>query len=574
MSFPFEEKTPLSEIKKELSLFLKTCLPLNQEEIQEGLERPRRKDHGHLSLPVFPHSKKRRMAPQILAKEWADGITKKSFPSLGEVKALGGFVNFKFHGGFLKSRLEQLLAKKSLARFSSGSAQKSHWVMDFASPNVAKHINMGHLRAAVIGQALVNLARRFDCRVTALNHLGDWGTQFGKLLWAYDRWGKEYDLKAAPVDSLMSLYTRFHKAAEEDPEKNREAAGLFKKLEAGDKRLRGIWKDFVQMSLKDYDRYWNALNIKHDLILGESFYRNLIDDLEKELKSKNLLKESEGAEVVFLEGDLPPCLIKKSDGASTYAARDLASALYRFKKLKANRNIYITGSDQSLHFKQIFQTLGKIRPEWGESCIHIPFGMYRFKEGGKMSSRRGQAVFLKDILKQAKKKVEEIIQSRRPELKNRTQIAEQVSAGALVFNDLMNDCVRDVEFNWDRVLDFEGRTGPFVQYAHVRCLSLIEKCGRPLKSRFAGDFSTEEEKELAWSLLCFESAVFQSFQLFKPHILAGYLLDVAGEFNRFYGSHRILDSDHAEDRMVLVSAVRRVLSAGLEILNVPRPSKM
>ena len=566
-----EETHSFFEIKKRLAQELEVSLPLKQSEILPLLERPKRPEHGHLALPVFSFGKKYQTSPQALAEKWAAQIKPKDLNIVEKTKALSGFINFTFHGNFLKERLENLLKKKALAYFTKVSQEEDHWVMDFASPNVAKHINMGHLRAAVLGQALVNLARRFGRRITALNHLGDWGTQFGKLIWAWQQWGKEYDSNS--LDSLVTLYIRFHKEAEKDPEKNREAAALFKKLEMGDQNLTKLWKNFVQISLKDYDRYWEMLNIKHDLILGESFYKDLTADVQKRLQDKNLLKESEGAQVVFLGENHPPCLIRKSDGASTYAARDLASAIYRFEKLQADQNIYITASDQKLHFQQIFQTLEKLNPKWGASCKHIAFGMYRFKGGGKMSTRKGQAVFLKDVLKQARQQVKQIIESRPSELKNKDQIIKQVSIGAVVFNDLQQDCVKDVDFNWDRVLDFEGRTGPFVQYTHVRCLSLMEKYNQPIKHTFSENFE-EDERHLAWNLLCFEWAVFQSFRLFKPHILAGYLLDLAGEFNRFYATHRILDSDRADDRMILVNSVRRVLSTGLQILNVPLPSKM
>ena len=559
------------EIRDRLADELSSSLPLKRKEISPLLEQPKRPEHGHLAFPVFSHSKERGVSPQALAAKWADRIKQNRSTVVEKTEAISGFINFTFHGGFLKSRLESLLQKKEPARFSGNS--KSHWVMDFASPNVAKHINMGHLRAGVLGQALVNLTRRFGFRVTAVNHLGDWGTQFGKLLWAYKNRGGERD--KISLDSLVALYTRFHKEAEEDPEKNRSAADLFKKLEAGDRDLRALWKSFVRVSLENYDRYWKKLNVKHDLILGESFYGGLTGDLQKRLWDKNLLKESEGARVVFLEGGGPPCLIEKSDGASTYAARDLSAAIYRFENLKADRNIYITGSDQKLHFQQIFQTLGKLNPDWGASCRHIAFGMYRFKGGGKMSSRRGRAVYLKDVLEQVRERVEQIIEIRRPEMENKSRIAEQVGIGAVVFNDLQQDCVRDVDFNWDRILDFEGRTGPFVQYTHVRCLSLMEKYRRPPPDGFSKDFSFDEgEKTLAWLLLCFEGAVFQSFRLFKPHILAGYLLDLAGEFNRFYASHRILDSQRVDDRMALACGVRRILKTGLEILNIPLPLKM
>ena len=280
MSFPveqMEETHSLFEIKKELSRILEAHLPPKQEEILPLLERPKRPEHGHLAFPVFSFSKKYQINPRILAEKWAEQVNPKDLQIVKKIEAISGFINFTFHGEFLKHQLENLITKKDLAFFPQAS--KSHWVMDFASPNVAKYINIGHLRAAVLGQALVNLARRFGCRITAINHLGDWGTQFGKLIWAYQNWGKEYDPTA--LDSLVALYTRFHEEAAKDPKKDREAAALFKKLETGDPKLTKLWKSFVQISLKDYDRYWKMLNIKHDLILGESFYRNLTEDIQK-----------------------------------------------------------------------------------------------------------------------------------------------------------------------------------------------------------------------------------------------------------------------------------------------------
>ena len=448
-----------------------------------------------------------------------------------------------------------------------------HWIIDFASPNVAKYMNIGHLRATVIGQALANLSRQFGYKVTTLNHLGDWGSQFGKLLWAYQKWNKEYDFEHKPFETLVKLYVRFHKEAEQDPEKLKQATNLFQKLEAGDSSLEKLWKTFVDLSLKNYDQYWKYLNVKHDLVLGESFYRKFTEDLKSRLKKINLLEKSEGAEVVFLK-DMPPCIVVKSDGASTYGARDLSSAIYRFETLKADKNIYITGTDQKLHFKQVFQTLKKMKLHWSENCLHLSFGMYRFKGEGKMSTRKGQAIYLKDVFHQSIEKVLKIIEERRPQLENKNKIAEQVGIGAVVFNDLINDRIKDVDFDWNKVLDFEGNSGPFVQYTYVRCLSLLKKAKGSPKEKFSKTFPMGKEINLMWLLLIFEEAVFQSFKHFKPHILARYLIDLSREFNSFYASEHILDSENRDDLILLVDTVSRVLHKGLSILNVPTPLEM
>jgi len=561
----------LSSIKKKLSALLAKPLELKESDIYAYLEQPLNTNHGHLALPVFSFSKLKNQNPKQMAQEMTLIINQLKLPFLQNTESLSGFINFKFTDAFLKSQLEQLISKKQLAFFKNPNPE--HWIIDFASPNVAKYMNIGHLRATVIGQALVNLIGQFGYKVTSLNHLGDWGSQFGKLLWAYQTWNTEYDFKNKAFESLVKLYIRFHKEAEQDPNKLKEATNLFQKLEAGDSSLKKLWKNFVSLSLKNYDQYWKILNVQHNLVLGESFYIQFIDDLKRRLKTKNHIEESDGAQVVFLK-DSPPCIIVKSDGASTYAARELSSAIYRFEKLKADKNIYITGTDQKLHFKQVFQTLNKLSTKWEKNCLHLSFGMYRFKGEGKMSTRKGQAIYLKDVLEQSIQRVHDIITKRRPELKNKHQIAEQVGVGAIVFNDLINDRIKDVDFNWNKILDFEGNSGPFVQYTYVRCLSLLKKTEQNTKKTFSKTFPTSKEVRLLWLLLLFEEAVFQSFKHFKPHILARYLLDLSREFNHLYASKRILDSENKDDLVLLVDIIRRILHKGLSLLNIPTPSSM
>ena len=566
-----EKSAGFQEIKKKLAVILALKLSLDSDKIEDLLEKPKEQSHGHLAFPVFYWAKELKRSPAEIALKWAEKLQQSLPGFVQEVRAIKGFMNFHFQPDFLKEQLEEFFTveEEKLASFSLGKGQ--HWVVDFASPNVAKHMNIGHLRASLLGQVFVNLFRHCGFQVTALNHLGDWGTQFGRLLWAYKNWSGDYDFEKNPLDSLSNLYKRFHK--EQTPESLKEAAQLFQKLEEGKEDLRILWQKFVDISLKEYKSCWEILNVRHDLVLGESFYKDFLQDLKDRLKKKNLLQKSQGAKVVCLsEG--PPCLIEKSDGSSTYGARDLCSAIYRYEKLKADRLIYITGSEQKLHFKQIFETLKKMEFPLAKSCLHLSFGMYRFKGKGKMSTREGRTVYIKDLLKEAVRRVKEIIEKRGTPLKNKTHIAEQVGVGAVIFHDLMTDRLKDVDFEWECILDFEGQSGPFVQYAHVRCQSLLKKYKGQIEKTFSKTLFSEEELKLAWQILCFDEAVYQSFIKFKPHILAGYLLELSRGFNRFYHEEKILNSPKEKDKMFLVEMTRKVLKKGLSLLNMPLPEAM
>lgn len=570
-----KKQTLLSQIKQDLSKSLSVILSLDVEDIFALLEKPQNLEHAHLALPIFSFCKKQACAPKVLAQTFCDKIRAQHIDFLKSCESASGFINFKFQEAYLQKKLQHNLALEPLSVFCKNTGTQAHWTIDFASPNVAKHINIGHLRAAAVGQALVNISRAFGVKITSINHLGDWGSQFGKLLWAYKTWGKEYDFKNKAFLSLIELYVRFHTYEKTHESVLQEARAIFQQLESGDAELVKLWKYFVELSLKDYNTYWRVLNVKHELVQGESFYISFLQDLKKRLSEKNLLCKNDGAQVVFLEDkNKPPCLIFKNDGASTYAARDLCSLIYRFEQLKADKNIYITGSDQNLHFQQIFEIAGKLQSQWSKKNIHIPFGMYRFKGLGKMSTRKGQAIYVKDILNQACKKVSNILDARKDDLKNKEKISEQVGIGALIFNDLINDCVKDVDFDWDKVLDFHGRSGPFVQYSLVRAQSLLKKWKDKIPTSFLKDFKDPEEHQLLWQIINFEEASFLAFSHFKPHILARYLLQLAKDFNRFYGSQKILGHPRQNDKILLVFMSHRILKKGLQILNVPCPTEM
>lgn len=565
----------LLALKKILGQHYATALNKPAEALTALFESPKQAGHGHVALPVFAWAKEHRKAPPVLAKEIAQQLSANKPAGLLKIEAVSGFVNFTFATKFVQDLLAQEIFSHRGSVGYSEIGQGKKLVIDFASPNVAKPMHIGHLRAAVVGQAIVNLARSQGYDVIGLNHLGDWGVQFGKLAWAYQNWGSEYDFEGKPFESLFKIYVRFHEEAEKNPELEAEGSKVFKRLEDGDPKIQEIWQKFVDISLKDYQRILDKLGVKHDLVRGESFYNDRMKPVEDELEKKGLLEESDGAMIVRLDENMAPCLIRKADGASLYATRDLASALYRMNELKADLNLYVVGVDQTLHFRQVFKVLEKMGYPWVKNLHHISFGMYRFKDG-KLSTRKGNAIFLEDVLNRAIELVREIIARKNSGLANADKVAEQVGIGAVVFNDLLNDRVKDVEFDWERALDFEGDSGPYVQYCGVRCASLVRKYGKPISEKFATEFMQPEELELMRTLLNYQDTLRNAFENFKPHILTGYLLDVCHRFSSFYTKCRILgESPEVEAaRMTLVQMVHIVLEEGLRKLSIQLPEAM
>ena len=545
------------------------------EVLKSMLESPKQAGHGHLALPVFAWAKEARKAPPVLAQELSAKLNADKPKGLVSVAPVSGFVNFTFETRFIQDLLaKEIFEHPGKVGFSNVGAGKK-LIIDFSSPNVAKPMHIGHLRASVIGQAIVNLARSQGYDVVGLNHLGDWGVQFGKLAWAYMNWGKEYPFAEKPFESLFNLYVRFHEEVEKHPELEAEGSKVFKRLEDGDPQIRELWQKFVDISLADYQRIWNQLGVKHQLVRGESFYNDRMKPVEEELERKGLLEESEGAMVVRLGEEMPPCLIRKSDGASLYATRDLASAIYRMEELKADLNLYVVGVDQTLHFRQVFKVLEKMGYPWVNKCHHIAFGMYRFKDT-RISTRKGNAIFLEDVLVKAVELVREVIEKKNPDLPNKEKVARQVGIGAVVFNDLMNDRVKNVDFDWDRALDFEGDSGPYVQYTGVRCNSLMRKYGKPIEKHFSSEVKAPEEQELLRSMLLYQDTLKNAFQNFKPHMLAGYLLDLCHKFSLFYNKCRIIgESPEVESsRMTLVLMTHELLAEGLRTLSIELPDAM
>ncbi|RME17017.1 MAG: arginine--tRNA ligase [Bdellovibrio sp.] len=558
----------LTSLKQKVVSLLKDQVPLDRKTILSSLELPKVLEHGHLAMPMFPLAKIFKKSPQLIAQEMATQL--RLPPEIEKVEAVAGYLNFHFQTFFIQKELLENITKPL-----PPPAQRKKIAIDFSSPNVAKPMHIGHLRATVIGQAIYNLAKAQGHEVIGINHLGDWGVQFGKLAWAYLQWKDDYDFENEPFESLYALYVRFHKEAEKHPEMNEAGSAMFKKLEEGDPEVQKIWKEFIYISMQEYEKLWKQLGVHHDLVRGESFYNDRLETVEKILEEKGLLVESEGALVVPLdEFNLPPCLIRKKDGASLYATRDIASAIYRMEELKCDLNLYVVGADQTLHFQQVFKVLEKMGYPWAKNCHHISFGMYRFKDVGKLSSRKGQIIRLDEVLEKAVQQIKTLIDEKNPSLPQKDKVAQQVGVGAIIFNDLVNDRVKDVEFNWNKALSFDGDSGPYVQYCLVRCRSILEKYQKPLPTAFSQELSSPEEKALLRHLLNYEETLQKAFENFKPHLVANYLLDTCKLFNHFYHKHKVLGASEEKDRLLLVFCTQKTLEKGLKILNMEAPQAM
>ncbi len=568
----------LTDLKQKIVTDLSAIIHLPEREVMSLLEVPKGLDHGHLALPVFFMAKELKKAPALIAQEIALQIKARQNPLIENVVALSGFVNIHLNPQSFQEALLKSVHGQGDALGYSEEGRGKNVVIDFSSPNVAKPMSVGHLRATVIGQAIANLAKSQGYNVIGLNHLGDWGVQFGKLAWAYLNWGHEYDFDLKPFESLFQIYVRFHEQAEQDENLNLQGSLVFKRLEEGDSQVTAIWKKFVDVSMVEYNRLWALLGVQHDLVRGESFYNDKLKPTEALIEKAGLLEESQGAMVVRLENEnLPPCLIRKSDGASLYATRDIASAIYRKDELKADLNLYVVGEEQTLHFKQVFHVLKKMGFDWAKDCHHIAFGLYHFKEG-RMSTRKGNVVLLEEVLSKAIEMMRDLVEAKNPDLSGpeKDLVARQVGVGAVIFNDLVNDRVKNVDFDLARVLSFEGDSGPYVQYMNVRCLSVLRKFGHEIPHDMPVILDSQWERELIRQLMNFQDVLHGAFRQFKPHILAVYLLDLCQAFSQFYHHCRVLgEAPQIErSRVALVYAVHRVLTSGLKILNIEAPEVM
>ncbi|MBR6173253.1 MAG: arginine--tRNA ligase [Eubacterium sp.] len=557
-------------MKEQIVTTLAAAIPsLTAEEISSLIEIPPTPDMGDFAFPCFRLAKTLRKAPPMIASEIAASL---SLPdAVDEVKVVGAYINFFLKKeGFVASILEKV-RKENYGSSSEGEGKTI--CIDYSSPNVAKNFHVGHLRTTIIGNSLHLIFKKLGYHVERINHLGDWGTQFGKLIVAYKNWGSEEAVKEKGIEELMRLYVLFHQEADKDPALEDEARAWFAKMEQGDEEALSIWKWFVDISLEEFKRTYKLLGMEFDHYTGESFYRDKTADVVKRLSDAGILTESEGARIVDLSAyDMAPCLILKKDGSSIYATRDIAAIIYRKENYNFEKCLYVTGQEQRLHFRQVFKVMELLGNEWAkDGLVHIPYGLVSLG-GEKLSSRDGNVIFAEDILLEAVKKVREIIEERNPELEDKDTVAEKVGVGAVIFNDLYNQRIKDVSFRWEHLLNFEGETGPYVQYTYARCSSILRKVENysPDADIDCSYLTDEASLALLKQLELFPSAVQEAATRYEPCVIARYAIAVAQAFNHYYTVNRInVPEDNIRNaRVLLVDITRRTLRDALALLGI------
>lgn len=548
---------------------------LTLEEIVGLIEVPPNKEMGDYAFPCFKLAKVFRKAPNMIAADLSESIEAKN--EISKVMPLGGYVNFFVNKSQLAENvINDVLNKKENYGHSDLGKDKAV-VIDFSSPNIAKPFHIGHIRTTVIGNALYKIYDSQGYNVVRVNHLGDYGTQFGKLIVAFKLWGNKEAVEANPIPELLKLYIQFHDEAEKKPEMEDEARAWFTKLENGDEEAKALWQWFRDESLKEFARVYDLLDIEFDSYAGESFYSDKMDCVISQIKEKGLLKESQGTNVVDLEEyNMPPALITKNDGSTLYMTRDLAAAIYRKNTYDFEKCIYVVGSQQALHFQQLFKVLELMGFEWAKDLIHVPFGMVALEEG-TMSTRKGRVVFLEDVLKQAIEKTKETVLAKNANAKNVDEIAKHVGVGAVVFQELSNSRIKDYTFSWERTLSFEGETGPYVQYTHARCCAVLRKADEEVTTDINYELLSDgDAAEVLKVIGSFNKSIVSAMRRNEPHIVTRFVLDLAQAFNKFYHDNPIIvdDVEIRKARLALVAATRQTLENGLKILGMHAPERM
>ena len=542
---------------------------LPKEKISMLIERPKNPKMGDYAFPTFALAKIEHKNPALIAKDIAEKISDDNFTS---IQAVGPYVNFAIdHAKLVNATLNDVLTEKE--HFGDQKLGEGNVPIDMSSPNIAKPMSMGHLRSTVIGNSIAKTLEKVGYTPIKINYLGDYGTQFGKLITAYRLWGNEEDVKKDPITNLFHYYVKFHEEAEKDPKLEDEGRAAFKKLENGDEEEIKLWKWFREVSLQEFNRIYKELGVTFDSYNGEAFFNDKMQPVVDELREKGLLEESRGAQVVNLGEDENPALILKSDGSSLYMTRDLAAALYRKKEYDFVMSLYVAGGEQTGHFKQLKQVLKKMGYDWSDNIHHIPFGLIT-QGGKKLSTRKGNVVFLDQVLKDAVSLAEQQIEEKNPNLSNKKQVAHDVGVGAVVFHDLKNDRMDNFDFDLEEVVRFEGDTGPYVQYTNARAQSILRKANKEISMdnlSLNDDWSFAVAKALA----DFPAIVEKASEKFEPSIIAKYALDLSKKFNKYYANVRILDEDdQLNTRLALVQATSIVLTEALRLLGVNAPKEM
>lgn len=564
--------------EKVAELFISIDDELTLEDALSLIEIPPSVDMGDYAVPCFKFAKKYRKSPAIIAAEIADKIG--TIEEFEKIESAGPYVNFfvdKKH--FAEKILKQAFAEKENCG-STDVGQGKNVIVEFSSPNIAKPFHIGHIRTTIIGNSIYKIYKYLGYNTTTINHLGDYGTQFGMLISAYKKWGSPEVVEAIeknPIQELLKLYVRYNQEIETHPEYQEEARHWFKELENGNEEAHRLWTWFREVSLKEFNRVYDKLNIKFDSYAGESFYSDKMPDVLNELEDKCLLKDSEGAKIVELqEYGLTDAVIQKSDGSTLYVTRDIAAAMYRKKTYDFYKNIYVVGAPQKLHFDQWRKIIELMGYDWAEDCVHVMFGTVSL-EDGVLSTRKGRVVFLEDVLNKATEKTMEIINERNSDLENKEEVAKQVGIGAVIFQELFNNRIKDYTFSWDKTLSFEGETGPYVQYTYARTCSLIRKGDIEIDDNVDYSILTDKESfNVIKKLEGFKAAVLGAHDKYEPFFITRYIVGLAQEFNRFYHENSIIvdDIEIKKARLLLTKSVNTVLKKGMELLGMETPERM
>lgn len=548
---------------------------LSADDISVFIEIPPRAELGDFAFPCFRLAKTMHKAPNMIASELKSSIGDIDY--IDDIQVQGAYLNFYINKKlYAKNMIDAALSDD----FGSSDKGRDKVIcIDYSSPNVAKNFHVGHLRTTIIGNSLYKIYSKLGYKVIRINHLGDWGTQFGKLIVAYKKWGSKEAVEQNGIAELMSLYVKFHDEADSNPELMDEARAWFSKMEQGDEEALSIWQWFKDISLIEYKRTYDLLGMDFDYYLGESFYRDKCQNVVDRIKNAGLLKESEGAMIVDLsEYDMAPCIITKKDGSSIYATRDLAAVFYRKETYHFSKCLYVTGQEQKLHFAQVFKVVELLGNDWAkDQLVHIPYGLVSL-EGAKLSTRSGNIIYAEDILHEAIDKSLEIIKEKSPNLPDKENVAKMVGVGAVLFNDLYNQRIKDVSFSWDKVLNFDGETGPYVQYTHARCSSVV---------RLAEDFdinapidysvaSEDDAMDLLKTISRFPKVINDAAEKYEPSVVARFAVDVAQAFNKFYNSTRINvpEKNIRNTRVLLTYLTKKTIRESLALLGIEAPEAM
>ena len=564
--------------KNVISKNIASAINLKSEEIEKYIEIPKDGANGDYAFPCFKLAKELKKAPPAIANEIKEKIEIDT-SVVEKLEVVGGYLNFYINKELLvKETLEEI--SKSDKYGASQIGKGKNVIVEYSSPNIAKDFHIGHLRNTVIGAALYNIYKYLGYNTIGMNHLGDYGTQFGKLIEGYKRWGKEYNLTENPIEELTKIYVRISEAIKEDENILEACRENFRLLEEGDKYCVELWEEFRSLSLKEFQRIYDLLGVKFDAVIGESFYTDKMDKVEKTLEEEGVLKESEGAKIVDLEDKgLGVCMIKKANGSSIYATRDLAAIKYRAETYDFDKCLYVVAYEQALHFKQIFEVAKHLQIP--EKCVkgleHVQYGMVRLATG-KMSTRGGNVIKVEDLLKESIQRVEKIIEEKNPNLENKQEEAQKIGIGAVIFSNLASTIIKDQVFDWNNVLNFQGETGPYIQYTYVRTQSILEKAEKmPSLNKINIKLLTDKlSNDVLKQIYNFNETLIQVTEKNDPSILSRYLIDLSKKFSIFYNENKIISEDVelTNARLYLTFAVGKVLKEGAKLLGIEMPNKM